>query len=141
MPLIKELVRDILFGFFLNIFPEHRSKFEQERKEPEPYTPLSGPLGKPQQQPPQLPLLPLPHPRSPFPPSGSPSIPSAVTAHLPDSTTESWTAYYSNHGEGKSSTLKHRCRDYDGKYFKSFSTFKPLSLSRASRVYNKLLNI
>ncbi|XP_060792563.1 RNA-binding protein 27 isoform X2 [Neoarius graeffei] len=96
---------------------EHRSKFEQERKEPEPYTPLSGPLGKPQQQPPQLPLLPLPHPRSPFPPSGSPSIPSAVTAHLPDSTTESWTAYYSNHGEGKSSTLKHRCRDYDEKGF------------------------
>ncbi|MCJ8740500.1 hypothetical protein PDJAM_G00059620 [Pangasius djambal] len=97
---------------------EHRSKFEQERKEPEPYTPLlSGPLGKPQQQPPQLPLLPLPHPRSPFPPSGSPSIPSAVTAHLPDSTTENWTAYYSNHGEGKSGTLKHRCRDYDEKGF------------------------
>ncbi|KAK3555348.1 hypothetical protein QTP86_014939 [Hemibagrus guttatus] len=97
---------------------EHRSKFEQERKEPEAYTPLSsGPLGKPQQPPPQLPLLPLPHPRSPFPPSGSPSIPSAVTAHLPDSTTENWTTYYSNHAEGKSGTLKHRCRDYDEKGF------------------------
>ncbi|XP_058270677.1 RNA-binding protein 27 isoform X5 [Hemibagrus wyckioides] len=97
---------------------EHRSKFEQERKEPEVYTPLSsGPLGKPPQQPPQLPLLPLPHPRSPFPPSGSPSIPSAVTAHLPDSTTENWTTYYSNHAEGKSGTLKHRCRDYDEKGF------------------------
>lgn len=95
---------------------EHRSKFEPERKEPEPYTPLSsGPLGKPQPPPPQLPLLPLPHPRSPFPPSGSPSIPSAVTAHLPDSTTENWAAYF-NHGEGKSGTLKHRCRDYDGKH-------------------------
>ncbi|XP_017348838.1 RNA-binding protein 27 isoform X1 [Ictalurus punctatus] len=96
---------------------EHRSKFEPERKEPEPYTPLSsGPLGKPQPPPPQLPLLPLPHPRSPFPPSGSPSIPSAVTAHLPDSTTENWAAYF-NHGEGKSGTLKHRCRDYDEKGF------------------------
>ncbi|KAM9450501.1 RNA-binding protein 27 isoform 1-T1 [Clarias gariepinus] len=98
---------------------EHRSKFEQERKESEPYAPLSssGPLGKPQQQLPQLPLLPLPHPRSPFPPSGSPNIPSAVTAHLPDSTTENWTTYFSNHGEGKSGTLKHRCRDYDEKGF------------------------
>ncbi|XP_027010169.1 RNA-binding protein 27 isoform X3 [Tachysurus fulvidraco] len=101
---------------------EHRSKFEQERKEPEAYTTLSsGPLGKPQQQqqqqPPQLPLLPLPHPRAPFPPLGSPSIPSAVSAHLPDSTTENWTTYYSNHGEGKSGPLKHRCRDYDEKGF------------------------
>ncbi|KAF7697440.1 hypothetical protein HF521_005858 [Silurus meridionalis] len=97
---------------------EHRSKFEQERKEPEPYTPLSsGPSGKPQQQSLQLPLLPLPHPHSPFHPSGNPSIPNAVTAHLPDSTTENWTAYYSNHGDGKIGTLKHRCRDYDEKGF------------------------
>ncbi|XP_060747420.1 RNA-binding protein 27 isoform X2 [Tachysurus vachellii] len=100
---------------------EHRSKFEQERKEPEAYTTLSsGPLGKPQQQqqqPPQLPLLPLPHPRAPFPPLGSPSIPNTVSAHLPDSTTENWTTYYSNHAEGKSGPLKHRCRDYDEKGF------------------------
>lgn len=97
---------------------DHRPKFDQERKEPEAYTVLSSaPLGKPQQPPPQLPLLPLPHPRSPFPPSGSPSIPSAVTAHLPDSTTENWTTYYCKHGEGKIGVLKHRCRDYDEKGF------------------------
>uniref|UniRef100_A0A672RCR5 RNA binding motif protein 27 n=1 Tax=Sinocyclocheilus grahami TaxID=75366 RepID=A0A672RCR5_SINGR len=80
---------------------EHRSKFEQERKDTEPYNPSS------------------------FPSSGSPAVPNAVTvvapAHLPDSTTESWSTYFTKHTDGKtfnkSSTLKHRCRDYDEKGF------------------------
>uniref|UniRef100_A0A8C1YGT0 RNA binding motif protein 27 n=1 Tax=Cyprinus carpio TaxID=7962 RepID=A0A8C1YGT0_CYPCA len=82
---------------------EHRSKFEQERKDTEPYIPSSHQ----------------------FPSSGSPAVPNAVTvvapAHLPDSTTESWSTYFTNHTDGKtfnkSSTLKHRCRDYDEKGF------------------------
>lgn len=114
-------------GVYFFFFPEHRSKFEPERKEPEVYTPLTlGPVGKnqqqqqqqqqlQQQQQKQLPLRSMPHPRSQFPPSCGPSIPSAITTHLPDSTTESWNTYYSNHAEKKSSILKRRCRDYDGK--------------------------
>ncbi|KAK2873089.1 hypothetical protein QQF64_017172 [Cirrhinus molitorella] len=104
---------------------EHRSKFEQERKDAEPYNPSSAHMGNPHHQqthPP--PLLPLPLPQHQFPSSGSPAVPNAVTvvapAHLPDSTTESWSAYF-NHTDGKtfnkSNTLKHRCRDYDEKGF------------------------
>ncbi|KAL7844700.1 hypothetical protein SRHO_G00232390 [Serrasalmus rhombeus] len=102
---------------------EHRSKFEQERKDLEQYTPSPVPLSNPHHQQKQhpAPLLPLPNPQPQFPPSGSPGLPSAVTAvapaHLPDSTTESWSTYYSNHSEGKSGLLKHRCRDYDEKGF------------------------
>ncbi|XP_073680351.1 RNA-binding protein 27 isoform X3 [Garra rufa] len=105
---------------------EHRSKFEQERKDAEPYNPSSAHMGNPHHQqthPP--PLLPLPLPQHQFPSSGSPAIPNAVTvvapAHLPDSTTESWSTYFTNHTDGKtfnkSNTLKHRCRDYDEKGF------------------------
>uniref|UniRef100_A0A9J8CFV2 RNA binding motif protein 27 n=2 Tax=Cyprinus carpio TaxID=7962 RepID=A0A9J8CFV2_CYPCA len=105
---------------------EHRSKFEQERKDTEPYIPSSAHMGNPHHQqthPP--PLLPLPLPQHQFPSSGSPAVPNAVTvvapAHLPDSTTESWSTYFTNHTDGKtfnkSSTLKHRCRDYDEKGF------------------------
>ncbi|XP_026051406.1 RNA-binding protein 27-like isoform X1 [Carassius auratus] len=105
---------------------EHRSKFEQERKDTEPYVPSSGHMGNPHHQqthPP--PLLPLPPPQHQFPSSGSPAVPNAVTvvapAHLPDSTTESWSTYFTNHTDiksfNKSSTLKHRCRDYDEKGF------------------------
>lgn len=110
---------------------EHRSKFEQERKDAEPYNPSSAHMGNPHHQqthPP--PLLPLPLPQHQFPSSGSPSVPNAVTvvapAHLPDSTTESWSTYFTNHKDGKtfnkSSTLKHRCRDYDGKSEFTFAT-------------------
>ncbi len=106
------------------ISAEHRSKFELERKDTEPYNPSSAHMGNPHHQqnhPP--PLLPLPLPQHQFPSSGSPAVPNAVTvvapAHLPDSTTESWSTYFNNHTDGKtfnkSSTLKHRCRDYDGK--------------------------
>ncbi|XP_059382792.1 RNA-binding protein 27-like isoform X4 [Carassius carassius] len=105
---------------------EHRSKFEQERKDTEPYVPSSGHMGNPHHQqthPP--PLLPLPPPQHQFPSSGSPAVPNAVTvvapAHLPDSTTESWSTYFTNHTDiksfNKSSTHKHRCRDYDEKGF------------------------
>uniref|UniRef100_A0A673M6H3 RNA-binding protein 27-like n=1 Tax=Sinocyclocheilus rhinocerous TaxID=307959 RepID=A0A673M6H3_9TELE len=105
---------------------EHRSKFEQERKDTEPYNPSSAHMGNPHhQQPHPPPLLPLPLPQHQFPSSGSPAVPNAVTvvapAHLPDSTTESWSTYFTKHTDGKtfnkSSTLKHRCRDYDEKGF------------------------
>ncbi|XP_067279292.1 RNA-binding protein 27 isoform X7 [Pseudorasbora parva] len=105
---------------------EHRAKFEQERKDAETYNPASAHMGNPHHQqthPP--PLLPLPLPQHQFPSSGSPAVPNAVTvvapAHLPDSTTESWSTYFNNHKDGKtfnkSNTLKHRCRDYDEKGF------------------------
>ncbi|XP_016335914.1 RNA-binding protein 27-like isoform X3 [Sinocyclocheilus anshuiensis] len=105
---------------------EHRSKFEPERKDIEPYNPSSAHMGNPHHQqthPP--PLLPLPLPQHQFHSSGSPVVPNAVTvvapAHLPDSTTESWSTYFTNHTDGKtfnkSNTLKHRCRDYDEKGF------------------------
>ncbi|XP_052393373.1 RNA-binding protein 27 isoform X4 [Carassius gibelio] len=108
---------------------EHRTKFEPERKDTEPYNPSSGHMGNPHHQqthpPHPPPLLPLPPPQHQFPSSGSPVVPNAVTvaapAHLPDSTTESWSTYFTNHTDGKSfnksSTLKHRCRDYDVKGF------------------------
>uniref|UniRef100_A0A673HKG3 RNA binding motif protein 27 n=1 Tax=Sinocyclocheilus rhinocerous TaxID=307959 RepID=A0A673HKG3_9TELE len=108
------------------ISAEHRSKFEPERKDIEPYNPSSAHMGNPHHQqthPP--PLLPLPLPQHQFHSSGSPVVPNAVTvvapAHLPDSTTESWSTYFTNHTDGKtfnkSNTLKHRCRDYDEKGF------------------------
>ncbi|XP_030649423.1 RNA-binding protein 27 [Chanos chanos] len=106
---------------------EHRSKFELERKEAELYNPSTsitvGNSQQPQHQPPQgpPPMMPLPPLQHPFPSSGVPVVPSVVTvaapAHLPDSTTESWSGYYPNHNHGKSGALKHRCRDYDEKGF------------------------
>ncbi|XP_016306953.1 RNA-binding protein 27-like isoform X2 [Sinocyclocheilus anshuiensis] len=107
---------------------EHRSKFEQERKDTEPYNPSSAHMGNPHHQqphPPPLLPLPLPLPQHQFPSSGSPAVPNVVTvvapAHLPDSTTESWSTYFTKHTDGKtfnkSSMLKHRCRDYDEKGF------------------------
>lgn len=47
-----------------------------------------------------------------------------TSAHLPDSTTDSWSAYYSNQRQdvsggkpfgSKVASLKQRCRDYDGR--------------------------
>ncbi|KAM9728109.1 RNA-binding protein 27 isoform 3-T3 [Menidia menidia] len=84
----------------------------------------------PQQQHPP-PLLSLPTQPHPFPPSssagvpGSGAAPTATPAHLPDSTTDSWSGYYSaQRQEGaskpfgsKSASLKQRCRDYDEKGF------------------------
>ncbi|KAK6475752.1 RNA-binding protein 27-like [Huso huso] len=56
---------------------------------------------------------------------GGQAIPSTVAvvapAHLPDSTTESWSNYYSKRNEGKpfsrSAAQKRRCRDYDERGF------------------------
>nr|XP_055036093.1 RNA-binding protein 27 isoform X2 [Misgurnus anguillicaudatus] len=102
---------------------EHRSKFEPERKETEPYNPSSAHMTNPHHQ--QTHPPPLLLSQHQFPTSGSTGIPNAVTvvapAHLPDSTTESWSTYYNNHTDGKtfnkSSAVKHRCRDYDEKGF------------------------
>ncbi|XP_066572962.1 RNA-binding protein 27 isoform X2 [Amia ocellicauda] len=102
---------------------DHRLKFEMERKDPEGYLPMSVPTCSSLQQPPP-PLLPLPPPQQQY-SSGGPAAPSSVTvvapAHLPDSTTESWSNYFSNHSDSKpfnrSNPLKRRCRDYDEKGF------------------------
>ncbi|XP_051959991.1 RNA-binding protein 27-like isoform X2 [Xyrauchen texanus] len=109
-----------------NLRREHRTKFEQERKDGEPYNPSSAHIGNQHHQPSHPPpLLPLPLPQHQFPSSGSPAVPNAVTvvapAHLPDSTSESWSTYFSNRTDGKTfnkkSVPKHRCRDYDEKGF------------------------
>ncbi|TRY58110.1 hypothetical protein DNTS_025528, partial [Danionella cerebrum] len=105
---------------------EHRSKFELERKEAEPYNPSFTHMTNPQHhQSRPCPLVPPPLPQHHFPSSGNPAVPKAATvavpAHLPDSTTESWSTYFISHSDGKSfsksSAIKHRCRDYDEKGF------------------------
>ncbi|KAM4544545.1 RNA-binding protein 27 isoform 2-T2 [Odontesthes bonariensis] len=107
---------------------EFKSKFEVERKDTDSYN-SSCTSGAQQQHPP--PLLPLPTPPHPFPSSSSAGVPGsgavsiATPAHLPDSTTDSWSGYYSaQRQEGvnkpfsnKSVSLKQRCRDYDEKGF------------------------
>uniref|UniRef100_A0A8C7YZU2 RNA binding motif protein 27 n=1 Tax=Oryzias sinensis TaxID=183150 RepID=A0A8C7YZU2_9TELE len=115
---------------------EHRgdfkSKFEVERKDQDGYN-SSATSGSQQQQQQQhaSPLLPLPTPPHPFPPSssagatGAGGVPVATSAHLPDSTTDSWSGYYaaqrkdgvSKAFSNKGASLKQRCRDYDEKGF------------------------
>uniref|UniRef100_A0A8C3FYZ8 RNA binding motif protein 27 n=1 Tax=Cyclopterus lumpus TaxID=8103 RepID=A0A8C3FYZ8_CYCLU len=111
---------------------EHRgdfkSKFELERKDADCFN-SSNTSGSQQQHP--SPLLPLPTPLHPF---SSPSsagvsvaggLPVATPVHLPDSTTDSWSGYYSSQRQdgvgkpfsNKSVSLKQRCRDYDEKGF------------------------
>ncbi|XP_015245348.1 PREDICTED: RNA-binding protein 27 [Cyprinodon variegatus] len=83
-----------------------------------------------QQLPP--PLLPLPTPPHPFSSasssagvSGAGGVPIVTPAHLPDSTTDSWSIYYSAQRQdgigkpfsSKNTHLKQRCRDYDEKGF------------------------
>ncbi|XP_029113371.1 RNA-binding protein 27 isoform X1 [Scleropages formosus] len=107
---------------------EHRSKFEQERKEQESYIPTTlAPCGtlQPQQQQPPPPLLPMLSPHHTLSSGAAATTPSSVTvvapAHLPDSTTESWSNYFSSHTDGKTFgkglAPKRRCRDYDEKGF------------------------
>lgn len=106
---------------------EFKPKFDVERKDTDSYNASVIP-GSQQQHPP--PLVPLPAAPHPFPSSSSSSgvsgaggVPVATSAHLPDSTTDSWSSYYSaprQDGVGKpfsskSVPLKQRCRDYDGK--------------------------
>ncbi|XP_040005857.1 RNA-binding protein 27 isoform X4 [Xiphias gladius] len=109
---------------------DFKSKFEVERKDTDGYN-SSTTSGPPQQHP--LPLLPLPTPPHPFSSSSSSSagvsgaggVPVVTLAHLPDSTTDSWSGYYGTQRQdgvgkpfnNKSASLKQRCRDYDEKGF------------------------
>ncbi|XP_063341695.1 RNA-binding protein 27 isoform X2 [Pelmatolapia mariae] len=106
---------------------DFKSKFEAERKDTDGYnsSTTSGSLQQQQQHPP--PLLPLHTPLHPFSSSSSSSgaggVPVATPAHLPDSTTDSWSGYYGTRQDGvckpfsKTASLKQRCRDYDEKGF------------------------
>ncbi|XP_037604559.1 RNA-binding protein 27 isoform X2 [Sebastes umbrosus] len=108
---------------------DFKSKFELERKDTNCYN-SSNTSGSQQQQH-QSPLLPLPTPPHPFSSSssagvsGTGGVPVVTPAHLPDSTTDSWSNYYGpprQDGVGKpfgnkSVSLKQRCRDYDEKGF------------------------
>ncbi|XP_035480991.2 RNA-binding protein 27 isoform X2 [Scophthalmus maximus] len=120
---------------------DFKSKFEVERKDNDGYnsSTTSGPQQQQQQQQHQHqqqqhqqhppPLLPLPTPPHPFSSSSSSSaggVPVATLAHLPDSTTDSWSGYYGNQrrdvvgkpfNSNKVVSLKQRCRDYDEKGF------------------------
>ncbi|KAM7398273.1 hypothetical protein PAMA_006264 [Pampus argenteus] len=107
---------------------DFKSKFEVERKDTDGYN-SSTTTGSQQQQQHPLPLLPLPTPTHPFSSSSSAGvsggIPVATPAHMPDSTTDSWSGYYSAQRQdgvskpfsNKNTSLKQRCRDYDEKGF------------------------
>ncbi|XP_056300143.1 RNA-binding protein 27 isoform X2 [Pseudoliparis swirei] len=118
---------------------DFKSKFELERKNPDCFSSSNTSGSQQQQQQHPSPLLPLPlPPPAPLHPFSAPSpsagvsaaggLPPATPAHLPDSTTDSWSGYYSaqrqDGGGGggkpfgnKSVSLKQRCRDYDEKGF------------------------
>uniref|UniRef100_A0A7N6A6P9 RRM domain-containing protein n=1 Tax=Anabas testudineus TaxID=64144 RepID=A0A7N6A6P9_ANATE len=109
---------------------DFKSKFEVERKDTDGYN--SSTTSNSQQQH-TSPLLPLPTPPHPFSSSSSSStgvsgaggVPIATPAHLPDSTTDSWSGYYGTQRQdgvgkpfnNKSGSLKQRCRDYDDSCF------------------------
>ncbi|XP_058484082.1 RNA-binding protein 27 isoform X1 [Solea solea] len=109
---------------------DFKSKFELDRKDTDGYN--SSNTGSQQQQH-SAPLLPLPTPAHPFSSTSSSStgvsgpggVPVATLAHLPDSTTDSWSSYYNAQRQdgigkpfiNKSISLKQRCRDYDEKGF------------------------
>ncbi|XP_029304776.1 LOW QUALITY PROTEIN: RNA-binding protein 27 [Cottoperca gobio] len=107
---------------------DFKSKFELERKDTDCYN-SSNTSGSQQQHP--SPLLPLPTPPHPFSSSSSAGVSGAVgvpivtPAHLPDSTTDSWSGYFGTQRQdgvgkpfgNKSVLLKQRCRDYDEKGF------------------------
>lgn len=114
--------------------PDYKSKFELERKDTDCYNSSNTSVSQQQHQSPLLPL-PLPTPQHPFSPKPSAGVPGAggvsvvTAAHLPDSTTDSWSGYYSaqrQDGVGKpfcnkNVSLKQRCRDYDGRNILIFS--------------------
>lgn len=118
------LLKCLYFCFPLTDF---KSKFELERKDTDCYN-TSTTSGSQQQQHPS-PLLPLPTPQHPFSSSssggvsGPGGVPVATPAHLPDSTTDSWSGYYGTQRQdgvvkpfnNKGPSLKQRCRDYDGR--------------------------
>lgn len=118
---------------FLFISPDFKSKFELERKDTDCYntsaTSGSQPPPPSLSQPPPHPSPLLPTPPHPFSSSSSSSsagvsgaggVAIATPAHLPDSTTDSWSGYFGAQrpdGVGKpfsGKSLKQRCRDYDG---------------------------
>lgn len=114
--------------YFFSSVTDFKSKFELERKDSDCYNSSNTP-GPQQQHPP--PLLPLPTPPHPFSSSSSSSagsVPIATPAHLPDSTTDSWSGYYGTQRQdavgkpfgNKGVLLKQRCRDYDGRNRVSF---------------------
>lgn len=105
---------------------DFKSKFDMERKDGSEIfsTPPSG--NAPQQHP--SPLLPTPpHPPHPYSSSGGgtgpPGVPVSTPAHLPDSTTDSWSTFFNQRPDpgkpfvNKNPALKQRCRDYDVKGF------------------------
>ncbi|PWA22775.1 hypothetical protein CCH79_00002429, partial [Gambusia affinis] len=109
---------------------EAESKFEVERKDNDGYN--TSQTSGPQQQQHPPPLLPLPTPLHPFSSATSSAgvsavggVPVMTPAHLPDSTTDSWSSYYIAQRQdgvgkpfgGKNTPLKQRCRDYDEKGF------------------------
>ncbi|XP_029957037.1 RNA-binding protein 27 isoform X2 [Salarias fasciatus] len=116
---------------------DFKTKFEVERKDTDGYNSSATSASQQQQQqqqhqhqhPPPLLPLPTPHPFSSSSPSagvpGAGGVPVANPAHLPDSTTDSWSGYFGpqrQDGPGKpfpnkSGSLKQRCRDYDEKGF------------------------
>uniref|UniRef100_UPI0037E8D8A1 RNA-binding protein 27 isoform X2 n=1 Tax=Semicossyphus pulcher TaxID=241346 RepID=UPI0037E8D8A1 len=109
---------------------DFKSKFELERKDTDCYNSSTTSGSQLQQQHPS-PLLPLPTPPHPFSSSSSIGVPGAggvpivTPAHLPDSTTDSWSGYYGAQRQdgvnkpfsNKGPSLKQRCRDYDEKGF------------------------
>uniref|UniRef100_A0A1A8LYP3 RNA binding motif protein 27 n=1 Tax=Nothobranchius pienaari TaxID=704102 RepID=A0A1A8LYP3_9TELE len=105
---------------------EFKSKFEVERKDTDGYNTSATSQQHPS------PLLALPAPQHPFSSSSSsstglqgPGVPIVTSAHLPDSTTDSWSSYYNAQRQDgvnkpfskKNAPLKQRCRDYDEKGF------------------------
>ncbi|XP_054586682.2 RNA-binding protein 27 isoform X4 [Nothobranchius furzeri] len=105
---------------------EFKSKFEVERKDTDGYNTSATSQQHPSS------LLALPAPQHPFSSSSSsstgpqgPGVPIVTSAHLPDSTTDSWSSYYNAQRQdgvskpfsNKSAPLKQRCRDYDEKGF------------------------
>ncbi|KAK2828147.1 hypothetical protein Q5P01_019181 [Channa striata] len=77
---------------------DFKSKFEVERKDTDGYSCTPQQQQQQQHQHPS-PLLPLPTPLHPFSSSstgvsGAGGVPIATPAHLPDSTTDSWSGYY-----------------------------------------------
>ncbi|XP_037322845.2 RNA-binding protein 27 isoform X4 [Pungitius pungitius] len=110
---------------------DFKSKFELERKDTDCYNSsnTSGSQQQQQQQQHPPPLLPTPPHQfsstSSAGVSGAGGVPIVTPAHLPDSTTDSWSGYYGTQRQdgvgkpfgSKSVSLKQRCRDYDEKGF------------------------
>lgn len=124
------LIRVLLkYLYFCLSSTDFKSKFELERKDTDCYNSSNTSGSQQQQQQHPSPLLPLPTPPHPFSSSSSAGVsgpggvPVVTPAHLPDSTTDSWSGYYGTQRQdvvgkpfnNKTVSLKQRCRDYDGR--------------------------